>query len=60
MVAYYIDPASGRVTRDSLVMFSDDLTHDHHIVAHFMHEAHNHLQNIRGLDIQCTTASPNK
>ena len=35
-------------------MFSDDLTHDYHIVAHFMYVAHNHLQNIRRLDIYTT------
>lgn len=51
IVAYYVDPATKHFTWDSLVMLSDDLNHDHHIVAHFQQVAIKYLQNVRNLPI---------
>ena len=51
IVCYYLDQA-GHLTRESLVMLSNDLDHDHHAVQCFVEIAVKHLQSVRKLKIE--------
>ena len=49
---YYIDPASGEVVRETLVISSDDITHDVSAVSSFRKAVFSHLCHIRSLPLQ--------
>ncbi|XP_071507484.1 uncharacterized protein [Diadema antillarum] len=51
VVTYYICPTCLETVTESIVMVSDDLTHDHHLVHEFHRRVTKHLTATRGLNI---------
>lgn len=46
IITHYHDPGTGKIKRESHVFFSDDITHDHHSVNHFLELSLSILQGI--------------